>query len=138
MPRIRTFDAAEADYTELRTRDGGVQKFCEWITPADDHHNSIGIAELRNIRIADYRFGFSDFLYVTGGAVRIIQDGIRHDLTPGQAILIPQGAVVTMEVPDWLRWIYVTDPGNWRDLMETPGCVEALSQQETDAQEPER
>lgn len=129
MPKIRTFDVAKADYNELRTQDGGVQKVCEWITPADGHHNSIGVAELRNIRIADYRFGFSDFLYVTGGSVRIIQDGEVHDLSPGQAILIPEGVVVTMEIADWLRWIYVTDPGNWRDLMDTPGLVEAMSTQ---------
>ncbi len=127
MPKVRTFDTGEADYKELRTKGGGVQKVCEWVTPADGHHNSIGVAELHNIRIAEYRFGFSDFLYVTGGSVRIIQDGITHDLTPGQAILIPEGAVVTMEVKDWLRWIYITDPGNWRDLMDTPGSVEAMS-----------
>ncbi len=127
MPTVKTFDASEARYKELRTQDGGVQKVCEWITPEDGHHNSIGVAELRNIRIAEYRFGFSDFLYVTGGAVRIIQDGVPHDLTPGQAILIPEGTVVTMEVPDWLRWVYVTDPGNWRDLMGTPGRVEAMA-----------
>ena len=126
MPKVRIFDAAAADYSELRTGGGGVQRVCEWITPEDDHHNSIGVAELRNIRIADYRFGFSDFLYVTGGSVRIIQEGEPHVLTQGQAILIPKGAVVTMEIEDWLRWVYVTDPGNWRDLMETPGRVEAL------------
>ena len=135
MPKVRAFDAATADYSDLRTKDGGMQRVCEWITPADGHHNSIGVAELRNIRIADYRFGFSDFLYVTGGAVRIIQDGVAYDLTPGQAILIPQGAVVTMEIPEWLRWIYITDPGNWRDLMETPGRVEAVSQHAADARD---
>ncbi len=124
MPKVRTFDAASADYSDLRTMGGGTQRVCEWITPADGHHNSIGVAELHNIRIADYEFGFSDFLYVTGGAVRITQDGAHHDLVPGQAILIPKGAVVTMEVEDWLRWIYITDPGNWRDLMEKPGRVE--------------
>lgn len=127
MPQVRTFDAAIADYTELRSTGGGVQRVCEWITPADNHHNSIGVAELHNIRIADYRFGFSDFLYVTDGAVRIIQDGQAHDLTPGLAILIPEGAVVTMEIPDFLRWIYITDPGNWRDLMDTPSRVETIA-----------
>lgn len=128
MPKVSTFDAADADYRELRTVAGGVQRVCEWITPASGHHNSIGVAELRNIRIADYKFGFTDFLFVISGAVTVIQDGERYDLRTGQAILIPQGAVVTLEVPDRLQWIYVTDPGNWRELMESAGRVEAIGQ----------
>lgn len=127
MPQARTFDAAVAAYSELRTEGDGEQRVCEWITPQDGHRNSISVAELRNIRVADYRFGFSDFLYVTSGSMRIIQDGETHKLTPGQAILIPEGVTVTMEVEGWMRWIYVTDPGNWRDLMETPGRVEAIT-----------
>jgi len=126
MPKVQIFETADAEYTDLRVEGGGSQRVCEWITPATGHHNSIGVAELRNIRIADYRFGFSDFLIVIGGSVTILQDGIAHRLETGQAILIPEGAIVTMDVRDWLRWVYITDPGNWRELMETPARVETL------------
>lgn len=127
MPKVQVFDAANADYHDLRVGGGGSQRICEWITPAEGHHNSIGVAELRNIRIADYRFGFSDFLFVLDGAVMIIEEPRRYHLTPRQAILIPEGAVITIEVSDLLRWLYVSDPGNWRDLLDTPGSVAGLS-----------
>jgi len=127
MPLVKVFETADADYTDFRVEGDGVQRVCEWITPESGHHNSIGVAELRNIRIANYLFGFTDFLFVIGGSVTIVQDSQCHTLVPGQAILIPKGATVTMEIPDWLRWIYVTDPGNWRDFATAPERIETMS-----------
>jgi len=126
MSCVEVFETESAKYTELRAAGEGSQRVCEWISPASGHHNAIGVAELRNIKISDYRFGFSDLLYVVAGSVTITEEEQRHLLKPGHAILIRKGAIVTIDVPDWLRWIYVTDPGNWRDLIDTPAQVEAI------------
>ncbi len=122
-PKVRTFDAQTAGFETFREAGQGVQRVCDWIGAEDGLPCTIGVGELKNIRIADYAFGFSDFLHVIEGAVRITQDGVVHDLAPGQSIFIPKGAVVTMEIADRLVWLYVTTPSNWDGLTTEPASV---------------
>ncbi|MCP5082568.1 MAG: cupin domain-containing protein [Alphaproteobacteria bacterium] len=121
--KVRIFDARSAAFDTYRSAGEGEQRVCNWIGAEDGHPCTIGVGELKHIRIADYRFGFSDFLHVIEGEARITQDGVVHDLGPGQSIYIPKGAVVTLEIADRLLWLYVTNPSNWDGLATDPASV---------------
>ncbi len=128
MPKIQVFDSRAAVYEPFRSVGAGHQSVCEWVGPKDGAHYQAGIATLERIRIADYIFAFDDFLFVLEGAVIVTDETGSASLTPGQAVFIPEGTRVTLDVPDRLVWTYVSysDSLHWKDTPETPGSVEAL------------
>ncbi len=128
MPRIQIFDRRDAVYEPFRTAGAGHQSVCEWVGPKEGAHYQAGIAELEHIRIADYVFAFDDFLFVLEGSVTITDESGPASLTPGQAVFIPKGSRVTLEVPDRLVWTYVAYGASqhWKDSTEPPGAVEEL------------
>ena len=73
-------------------------------------------------------FAFDDFLYVLEGAVTITDENGSKTLTPGQAVFIPKGTRVTMEVPDRLVWTYVAFGGSldWQKTPQSPRAVEEI------------
>ena len=137
-PSFRTFAAAEARYDTFRRPGKGRQDICQWLGPQDDAPYQAGIAELSRIRIADYTFAFDDFLFVLEGGITIRQDDRSVDLGPGEALFIPRGATVTLEVPDRLVWTYVAHTGDtdWSSHANEPGAVEEMGTDGTDAGTP--
>jgi len=125
---IRSFKTAEATFETFRSTGRGRQDICTWVGPGDGAPYQAGIAELRHIRIADYTFAFDDFLYVLEGGVTITQEGRATTLGPGEAVFIPRGATVTLEIPDRLVWTFVAhaDGADWAQLAGEPGAVEEL------------
>lgn len=128
MPTIKVFDRRDAVFEPFRTVGDGHQSVCEWVGPKDGASYQAGIATLEHIRIADYVFSFDDFLFVLEGSITITDETGPTTLTPGQAVFIPKGTRVTLEVPDRLVWTYVAHGGtlHWKDSPETPGVVEEL------------
>ena len=128
MPNIQVFDRRDAVYEPFRSAGGGHQSVCEWVGPKDGASYHAGIATLEHIRITDYVFAFDDFLFVLEGAITITDEIGSTTLVPGQAVFIPEGTRVTMDVPDRLVWTYVAYSGSphWKDTQETPGSVEEI------------
>ncbi len=125
---IQVFDKKDAIFETFRSAGKGHQSVCEWVGPGSGARYQAGIAELSHIRIADYEFAFDDFLYVLEGSITITDPAQSVTLTPGQAVLIPEGAVVTMEVPNRLLWTYVaySDHLHWKDTPKKPRCAEEI------------
>ncbi len=128
MPKIQVFDRRDAVYEPFRSIGAGHQSVCEWVGPKDGAPYQAGIATLEHIRIADYVFAFDDFLFVLEGSVIVTDESGSTTLTPGQAVFIPKGTRVTLDVPDRLVWTYVAYGASrhWSDTPETPGAVEEL------------
>ena len=128
MPKIQVFDRRDVTYDPFRTAGAGHQSICEWVGPKDGAPYQAGIAKLEHIRIADYVFAFDDFLFVLEGEVIVTDESGSVSLTQGQAVYIPKGTRVTLEVPERLVWTYVAHGASlhWKDSPETPGTVEEL------------
>ena len=128
MSTIQVFDRRNAVYETFRSAGDGHQSVCEWVGPKDGASYQAGIATLQHIRIADYVFSFDDFLYVLEGAVTITDENGSNTLTPGQAVFIPKGSRVTMEVPDRLVWTYVAFGGSldWQKTPQSPRAIEEI------------
>jgi len=123
---IRAFRASDARYETFRQAGSGYQNICQWVGPEDGAPYQAGIAELFRIRIADYVFGFDDFLYVLEGGINVYQNGEKTSLVPGDALYIPKGATVTLEVTDRLLWTFVAHAGDthWKDSATEPSAIE--------------
>ena len=128
MSGIQAFDRRDAVYLPFRNAGDGHQSVCEWVGPSNGGRYQAGIATLEHIRIADYVFAFDDFLFVLEGGITITDENGAKSLTPGQAVFIPEGTKVTMEVPDHLVWTYVaySDSLHWKDTPQEPGAVEEI------------
>lgn len=126
--KVRPFRASDTRYETFRQAGSGYQNICQWVGPEDGAPYQAGIAELSRIRITDYVFGFDDFLHVLEGGINIYQNGEKTSLGPGDALYIPKGATVTLEVPDRLLWTYVahTDDTHWKDSATEPRSVEEM------------
>ncbi|MEM7425299.1 MAG: cupin domain-containing protein [Pseudomonadota bacterium] len=128
MPKIQVFDRRDAVYDPYRVVGAGHQSVCEWVSSKDGAPYQAGIAQLERIRIADYVFAFDDFLFVLEGAVIVTDESGPVSLAPGQAVFVPKGTRLTLDVPDRLVWTYVAHGASlhWKDSSETPGAVEEL------------
>ena len=128
MSTFHIFDSRDARYETFRSAGKGFQNVCEWVGPQQGAQYQAGIAELSHIRVADYVFAFDDFLFVLEGSIALTDAEKSETLTPGQAVFIPAGTKVTMDVPERLLWIYVaySDSIHWKDTPNQPGRVEEI------------
>ncbi len=125
MTQFQVFKTSEATFEPFRTVGNGYQNVCEWIGQNTNAPYQAGIAELSHICIEDYKFSFHDFLYVLEGEIILTQEQRTETLSVGQAVYIPEGAIVTLDVPNYLLWIYVarSHQGHWKRGISTPGAV---------------
>lgn len=129
MSVTKVFPGSAVRYEPIRTHGRGVQRACEHVSPEDGIPFCAGIAELSHIRIADYEFSVDDYLYVLEGAITISDDDKTVTLGPGDAIFIPAGTKVTMEVPERMLWAYAStrpDPRPWSEWLKEAGGVTEL------------
>lgn len=65
----------------------------------------------------DWTLCYDEIDYVIEGTLEIIIDGRKIVGNKGDIILIPNGSSITFSVPEFARFMYVTYPANWSELV---------------------
>lgn len=109
LPQIRTTEADRLDTGDPVHRVYTHNLFSLEESP----RMGVGVMEMEKTTFP-WTLGYDEVIYMIEGRLHILVEGDRVSAGPGELLFLPMGSSLQFSVPEKARFLYVTDPADWK------------------------